>query len=86
MAPALDLWSGIEQDRKKTFKIISSFGPYLLFRALTRSIAFGNAVRDAGVRLGMSAHPVVLPQPESVIDVDKQDDLVMVEAIMRAAL
>lgn len=82
VVPALNLWSGIEQDRKKTWKIISSFGPYLLIKALTRSIGFGDAVHQAGKRLGLSAQPVVLPQPEAVIDVDKPGDVTLVEAIL----
>ncbi len=85
VVPALDLWSGIEQDRKKTFKIIGSFGPNLLLRALTRSIGFGDAVHRAGKRLGVIAQPVVLPQAEAVIDVDKPDDVALVEAIIASA-
>lgn len=79
---ALDLWATIEQDRKKSWKIISSFGPRLLFRALTRSIAFEEAVSRAGKRLGVAATPVVLTQPEAAIDVDKPSDLALAEHIL----
>lgn len=79
---ALNLWSTIEQDRKKSWKIISSFGPRLLLRALTRSIAFSDAVGRAGRRLGVIAAPVSLPQPEAVIDVDKPSDLELAEHIL----
>lgn len=82
VTPALEMWSRIEQDRKKALKIMSSFGPYLLLRALTRSINFGDAVRRAGERLSLSAQPVILPQPEAVIDVDKPDDVALVETIL----
>lgn len=79
---ALDLWATIEQDRKKGWKIISSFGPRLLFRALTRSIGFEDAVGRAGKRLGVDAKPVILAQPEAAIDVDKPSDLELAETIL----
>lgn len=79
---ALDLWATIERDRKKSWKIISRFGPYLLFRALTRTIGFQDAVRRAGHKLGVDAAPVVLSQPEAAIDVDKPSDLELAETIL----
>ncbi len=82
VAAALELWSGVEQDRKKSLSIMSRFGPILLLRALTRTIAFPEALRRAGQRLGVAVKPVVLPQPEAVIDVDKPEDLLLVEGIL----
>lgn len=79
---ALDLWSTVERDRKKSWKIISRFGPYLLLRALTRTITFQDAIRKAGNRLGLNAGPVVLSQPEAAIDVDKPSDLELAETIL----
>lgn len=83
--PALKFWSGVENDRKKSLTIFSRFGPYLLFRALTRSISFAQAMKQAGKRLGLDARPVTLPQAEAVIDVDKPADLHLVEAILASA-
>ncbi|MXO82573.1 NTP transferase domain-containing protein [Altererythrobacter aestiaquae] len=82
VADALELWSGVEQDRKKSLSIMSRFGPLLLLRALTRTIAFPEALHHAGKRLGIVAKPVVLSQPEAVIDVDKPEDLALVEGIL----
>lgn len=79
---ALNLWSTIEQDRKKGWKIISSFGPRLLFRALTRTINCEEAIRQAGQRLNVDAAPIVLSQPEAPIDVDKPSDLELAEEIL----
>lgn len=78
----LTLWSGIEQNRKRAFSILSSFGPRLLFRALTRSISFTEAVRRAGARLNTNAKPIVMSQPEAAIDVDKVSDVKVAEAIL----
>ncbi len=81
--PALELWSGVEQDRKKGLAVISQFGPWLLLRALTRTITFQDALAKAGGRLGLVAKPVVMSQADAVIDVDKSADLVLAEQILR---
>jgi len=79
---ALALWAGIEQHRKKGWKLIGRFGPVLLLRALTRSIGLKEGLRRAGDRIGIAARPVVLSQPEAAIDVDKPGDLELAEAIL----
>lgn len=80
---ALGKWAQIEQDRKKGLKLIASFGPALLLRAVTRTIAFPDALARAGRRLGCTARPVVL-DAEAPIDVDKPDDLALVTRILVA--
>src|SRR5689334_19698991 len=45
---ALALWAGIEQHRKKGWKLISRFGPRLLLRAVTRSISLEAGLGRAG--------------------------------------
>jgi len=82
---ALALWAGIEQHRKKGWKLIGRFGPILLLRALTRSIGLKAGLRRAGERLGIAARAVVLSAPEAAIDVDKLDDLALAEAILSDA-
>lgn len=81
--PALKLWSGVEQDRKKGLAVISQFGPWLLLRAVTRTITFPQALAKAGLRLGLVAKPVVMSQAEAAIDVDKPADLVLAEEILQ---
>lgn len=81
--PALELWSGVEQYRKKGYAIIAQFGPWLMLRALTRTISFPQAMAMAGHRLGLKARPVVMSQAESVIDVDKVSDLDLAREILR---
>lgn len=79
----LTKWAEIESDRKKGLKLIASFGPLLLLRALTRTIGFGDAMARAAATLGCTARPVIL-DAEAPIDVDKPDDLVLVERILAA--
>lgn len=80
--PALGLWMRAEQDRKQALRLFWHFGPLLALRAITRTIGFGDALRRAGVNLGVSASLVPLDFAEAAIDVDKLDDHRLVEAIL----
>lgn len=80
--PAVSFWSAVEKDRKKGWKIFAHFGPWLLLRALTRTISFKDAMRQAGERMGLRAEPIILPIAEAAIDVDKPEDLALVTGIL----
>ena len=82
VAAALDLWAGIERDRKKAWKLFTRFGPALFVRALSRTISFTAAIARAGARVGVTAAAVVLSAPEAAIDVDKLSDFELVESIL----
>ncbi len=71
---ALTLWSAAEQDRKTAWKLFLHFGPWLAFRALTRTIGLGEGLARVGQRMGFSARLVPMPQAEAAIDVDKVSD------------
>jgi GTP:adenosylcobinamide-phosphate guanylyltransferase len=79
---ALAFWSGIERDRKKALRLLAFLGPLILVRALTRTITLDGAVTRLGRRLGLKAKAVVLPFAEAAIDVDKPEDLELVERIL----
>ncbi len=81
---ALGLWADIEQDRKKTWKLVTRFGPALLLRACTRSIDLQWALERAGARLRLFAKSVVMSAAEAAIDVDKPSDHRLAEAILSA--
>lgn len=80
--PAVAFWSAVEKDRKKGWKIFSHFGPWLLLRALSRTIGFKNAMAQAGERMKLRAEPIILPIAEAAIDVDKPGDLELVTGIL----
>lgn len=80
--PLLDIWRGVEQDRKKGWKIIASFGPALLLGAAFRLLTGPDAVARAGKKLGLNAALVPMPQAEACIDVDKVSDVDLVETIL----
>lgn len=80
--PAVAFWSAVEKDRKKGWKIFAHFGPWLLLRALSRTIGFKDAMAQAGARMSLRAEPIILPIAEAAIDVDKPDDLALVTGIL----
>lgn len=82
VAGLLQFWQSIEKDRKRGIKIISAFGPVLLIGAVLRLITMPAAIRRAGRRFALEAHLVAMPMAEACIDVDKPDDLVLVESIL----
>ena len=82
--PAVAFWSAVEKDRKKGWKIFARFGPWLLLRALSRTISFKDAMAKAGQRMALRAEPIILPIAEAAIDVDKPDDLELVTKILSA--
>lgn len=82
VVPVLDVWRGIEQQRKKGRAVIGAFGLLTLLSAALRILSVDQAVSRAGRRFGISARPVVLPFPEACIDVDKPADHALVETIL----
>ncbi len=80
---ALAVWAGVEQDRKKAFKLFLHFGPVLALRAMTRTIGLSEALLLAGRRIGITAQLITLSDPVAAIDVDKLVDHELAEKIMR---
>ena len=79
---AVEIWSGIEKDRKKVLKLFRFFGPLLALRAATRTISLDSALRTAAKRIGITVAAVRLPFAEAAIDVDKPADLELVQRIV----
>lgn len=80
----LRYWADVEQDRKKGWKILSIFGPWLLFLTLIRKITIDQLATRIGKKLDLKVVIVEMPQAEACIDVDKEADLVLVEKILEA--
>jgi GTP:adenosylcobinamide-phosphate guanylyltransferase len=78
---ALNLWAAAEQDRKKAWKLFLHFGPWLAFRAITRTIGLQSALGKAGRRLDLTASLVAMTDPVAAIDVDKPADHALAETI-----
>jgi hypothetical protein len=79
---ALEIWAQVEKDRKKVRSLLRFFGPGLALRALTRTISLEAAVRTAASRARFTCKVVQLPIAEAAVDVDKIEDLRLVERIV----
>jgi GTP:adenosylcobinamide-phosphate guanylyltransferase len=82
VAPAIELWRSVEQDRKKAWRIISLLGPAVLLCAALRLVSLDEVLARLGTKLGMSIGAVRLSNPLAGVDVDKAEDQALAEAIL----
>lgn len=81
--PVIDLWSAVEQDRKKGWRVLAAFGPLVLLGALLRVLGLRGGIARVGRRFGLEARLVGMMQAEACIDADKPDDVALIETILR---
>jgi len=79
---AVALWRGVEQDRKKGWRMLFAFGPALLLGAGLRLRTIDQSLGAIGRRLGLNLRCIVMSDPLAAVDVDKPSDLALVEAIL----
>jgi GTP:adenosylcobinamide-phosphate guanylyltransferase len=82
VAPAIELWRSVEQDRKKGWQLVKVAGPVLLVGALLRLLSIDNVLKRVGRKLGLTITAVRLSNPVAGVDVDKPADHTLVEAII----
>lgn len=82
-AAAIELWRVVEQDRKKGWRIGALVGPVVLLGAALRLITIDGALARLGRRLGLSVKAVRLSNPLAGVDVDKVEDHVLAEAVLK---
>ena len=82
---AARLWRKAEEDRKKPWRIAAVFGLGALVRYLLRRDTLDQALAGLSERLPFTAAAVKMPQAEAAIDVDKPEDLELVERILSRA-
>lgn len=80
--PLVDLWRGVERDRKRGWKVIGAFGPFALAGAALGLLTLEHAFAHVSRRFGLDARAVLLDQPEACIDVDTVSDLRLAEQIL----
>jgi len=79
---AIELWRSVEQDRKKGWRLLAAFGPAVLLGAVLRLRTLDQSLAALGRRLGLSIRAVQLCDPLAAVDVDKEEDLRLVESIL----
>src|SRR3546814_8255511 len=78
-----DVCSSDLQQRKKPWRIAAVFGPVLLLGYLLRRFTLDEAMARISARLGVRVAAVKMPMAEAAIDVDKAEDLLLAEEILR---
>ena len=80
-AGAIELWRGVEQDRKKGWHLLAMLGlPGLL--GLLRLRSLEHTMASIGRRLGLDLRAIEMRNPLAAVDVDKPADHELVEAIL----
>lgn len=83
-AAAVTFWRRVESDRKRPWRIAGAFGWRALADYLLGRLSLDEAMRHVATVIGCRVHAVPLPFAEAAIDVDKVDDLELVERILAA--
>ncbi len=81
-ARAVRFWQTVEQQRKSPLAMARLIGPAALLGYLLRLLTLRGALRVLGRRVGVRLAVAELPFADAAIDVDKADDLALVEAVL----
>jgi GTP:adenosylcobinamide-phosphate guanylyltransferase len=84
VAAALELWRGVEKDRKKALKLLWKIGPTIFWNAVLGRKTLDETLRKVSRRVGVVIRAVEPANPLAAIDVDKTSDLQLVEQILAA--
>ena len=78
-----DYWRRVENRRKSPFRIIGILGWFTVMRYLAGRLTLEDGLRRLSERLKLKIGAVILPWPESAVDVDTIDDDREVQEIIR---
>jgi GTP:adenosylcobinamide-phosphate guanylyltransferase len=81
---AIDLWSQVEADRKRPWRIVRRLGPLTLLRYLLGRLTLSQALARMGALCGVRAAAVASPFGLAAVDVDKPADLDLVRRLVQA--
>lgn len=81
-AAALRVWRAIEQDRKKTLRVLTVLGPVLFLGAALRLLTVEKVMHRLSSRLGLAIRVVEMRNPLAAVDIDRDADHRLVEAIL----
>jgi GTP:adenosylcobinamide-phosphate guanylyltransferase len=80
----LEMWSMLEKDRKKPWKLAAAFGVTPLIKFICGRLTLDAAFVAVSAKCGASVRPLLLPFAEAAIDVDKPADKDLAETILQA--
>jgi len=71
---ATAFWRQVEQERKKPWKMVRRLGWITVLRYLAGKLPLQTGLDQISRRLGIKAGAIILPYPESAVDVDTVND------------
>jgi hypothetical protein len=83
---AVQFWTRAESFRKRPWRLVLTFGPLALVLFLLRRLDLTEAFARVSETLGVHVEAVQMPHAEAAIDVDKLEDLELVNKILREQL
>jgi len=78
----LTAWQGVEQQRKRPWRIVSLLGWRNLTAYLAGRLALNDAFAALSRRLDIEVAPIMLCDPLTAVDVDSLADLALVESVL----
>ena len=79
---AADFWVRAERHRKRPWRLVTAIGPGLLAGYWLGRLDLAAALQRASQRIGTRVEALSLPFAEAAIDVDREADLILAEAIL----
>lgn len=79
---AAEFWRKVEQERKKPLRIIRIMGWLAVLRYLLGRLTLEQALAGLSRRMGLRAGVVRMPFAEVAVDVDKLEDMRLVESVL----
>lgn len=76
-------WVRVEAERKRPWRLIAELGPISLVRFALGLLTLDAALALASRKIGADARAVMLPDPNVAVDVDRPEDVVLAESILR---
>ena len=83
-AAAVRFWRRMEGNRKRPWRLAAAIGPATLLLYMIGRLDLATAFARLSSLSASQIRPVLLPQPEAAIDIDKPADLVLVERILES--
>jgi GTP:adenosylcobinamide-phosphate guanylyltransferase len=79
---AADFWRKVEKERKKPLRVIKIIGWTTVLRYLLGRLSLEQALSQLSKKMHLKVGVVRMPFPEAAVDVDKVEDLILVESIL----
>lgn len=79
---AADFWRKVEKERKKPLRIVKVLGWMTVLRYLAGRLTLKKALAGLSKRMNLRAGAVQMPFAEAAVDIDKVDDMVLVDSIL----